>query len=104
MSSSGGQTPKKRTHPLTISGSITRFEVDPKHTNLDLGTSKILFEKDVEFPRIDDRFAMMKHIKTFTCLMTLRLVPTSCTSCALWAAASHPITPLQSWTSLEDSL
>jgi len=55
--------------PQTISSSLTRFEINPKSTNLDLGHGKILFETDVEFPRIDDRFAMTKHTKAFTCLM-----------------------------------
>jgi carotenoid cleavage dioxygenase-like enzyme len=60
---------RKRAIPQAISSSPTRFIIGPKSTNLDLGPGKILFEKIVEFPRIDDRFAMTKHTKAFTCFM-----------------------------------
>lgn len=59
--------------PQTITSSLSRFVIDPHATELDLPRGKILLDADVEFPRIDDRFATMKYTTTFTCLMDPRL-------------------------------
>jgi carotenoid cleavage dioxygenase-like enzyme len=59
--------------PQTITSSLSRFVIDPHTTDLDLPHGEILLDADVEFPRIDDRFATMKYTTTFTCLMDPRL-------------------------------
>jgi carotenoid cleavage dioxygenase len=53
--------------PSTIHASMQRFVIDPESNDLDLPPGKVIFGKDVEFPRIDDRLAMRKHNVTFTC-------------------------------------
>jgi carotenoid cleavage dioxygenase-like enzyme len=57
--------------PQTITSSLSRFLIDPSAPalNLDLPSSEILLPKDVEFPRIDDRFLMTKYTTSFLCLM-----------------------------------
>lgn len=55
--------------PRTITNQLRRFTIDYKSETLDLPPGKILFDADVEFPRIDDRLAMRRYNIAFTCLM-----------------------------------
>lgn len=48
--------------PHDIHAEYVRFEFDPKTTDsLDLPTPTVILKHDMEFPRIDDRFAMKAH-------------------------------------------
>lgn len=41
------------------------WDIDYHSSNLDLTSADIIIEEDMEFPRIDDRFATTQHHKTF---------------------------------------
>lgn len=51
--------------PTSIHAKYVRFALDPKSSDLDLGTPEILRDCDMEFPRIDDRVSMKRHRHSF---------------------------------------
>ncbi|KAJ5654905.1 carotenoid oxygenase 1 [Penicillium lividum] len=53
--------------PEQIRSDFVKFTIDPKATNLKLPEGEHLVSGEMEFPRIDDRYAMTRHSKTFYC-------------------------------------
>ena len=51
--------------PESIVSDLRKWTIDPKATNLTLPAGDLVAEGMLEFPRIDDRFAMTRHSKTF---------------------------------------
>ena len=51
--------------PEEISGDLVRWTIDPKATDLKLPAGEVIAAGDLEFPRIDDRYSMTRHSKTF---------------------------------------
>ncbi|KIM92528.1 hypothetical protein OIDMADRAFT_139524 [Oidiodendron maius Zn] len=64
-----GNTPK----PQDIQSNLARWTIDPSSTNMELSAGETMIPDNVEFPRIDDRFAMHKHTRCFVSLMDPRL-------------------------------
>ncbi|KAK7413354.1 transcriptional regulatory protein rco1, partial [Neonectria punicea] len=55
--------------PHDIQAKYVRFTLDPKSADLNLPTPQVILERDMEFPRIDDRFSMKCHHHSFFDLM-----------------------------------
>lgn len=51
----------KAPNPQTITTSLSRFVINQHATDLDLPRGKILQDANVQFPRINDRFATMTY-------------------------------------------
>ena len=51
--------------PEQISSDLMKWTIDPKATDLKLPDGELLAKGSLEFPRIDDRHAMIRHSKTF---------------------------------------
>lgn len=54
---------------MDIRAQLVRFGIDPKSTELDLTYDEFLMDKDCEFSRIDDRFAMTHYRHAFFDIM-----------------------------------
>ncbi|CAI7637745.1 unnamed protein product [Penicillium manginii] len=55
--------------PTDLCSQLSRVVFDPRSDNMDLPEPLIIAKEDVEFPRIDDRFAMMRHKYCFMNVM-----------------------------------
>jgi carotenoid cleavage dioxygenase-like enzyme len=51
--------------PEQIQSNLVKFTIDPLATDLKLPAGEILAPGELEFPRIDDRYSMIRHSKTF---------------------------------------
>lgn len=51
--------------PQEIRSDLLKWTIDPKATDLKLPAGELLVTGELEFPRIDDRYAMSRHSKTF---------------------------------------
>ncbi|KAJ5930420.1 carotenoid oxygenase [Penicillium verhagenii] len=51
--------------PEEITSHLKRFTIDPESDDMDLGDPRLLLELNLEFPRIDDRFAMQDYSHVF---------------------------------------
>ncbi|KAL1970559.1 hypothetical protein VTN77DRAFT_4203 [Rasamsonia byssochlamydoides] len=60
-------------NPQEIRSNLTRFIIHPHSSQLELPPPTVLLAEDVEFPRIDDRYASKKHSKCFFNVMDRRL-------------------------------
>ena len=66
MSSGGGQIRmEKGPAPETICASLCKWTIDYSAKDLKLPVGELLVQGDLEFPRIDDRYAMSSHSHTF---------------------------------------
>ncbi|KAH8799863.1 carotenoid oxygenase [Xylogone sp. PMI_703] len=57
-----------------ISIDLVKWVIDPKATDLKLPTGEVLVPGGLEFPRIDDRYAMTRHSQTFFSIFKPQLV------------------------------
>lgn len=57
----------KSPDPKTIKSDLRTFTIDPKSDDMKLEPGKFLAAGELEFPRIDDRYQMARHSKTFFC-------------------------------------
>ncbi|KAF7547173.1 hypothetical protein G7Z17_g7923 [Cylindrodendrum hubeiense] len=55
--------------PHDIQAKYVRFTLDPRASDLDLPTPEVILERDMEFPRIDDRVSMKRHHHSFFDMM-----------------------------------
>lgn len=60
--------------PEQITSDLLRWTIDPNATDLKLPAGELLASGDLEFPRIDDRYAMYQHSKTFFSIFQPQLV------------------------------
>lgn len=56
-----------------IKADLVRFTFDPQSSDLNLPKPEVLAFEDVEFPRIDDRFATKQHSHSFFDVMDAKL-------------------------------
>ncbi|KPM38685.1 Lignostilbene-alpha,beta-dioxygenase isozyme I [Neonectria ditissima] len=59
--------------PHDIQAKYVRFTLDPKSSDLHLPSPQIILERDMEFPRIDDRVSMKCHRHSFFDMMDPKL-------------------------------
>lgn len=60
--------------PEEISSDLLKWTIDPKATDMKLPAGDLLAKGELEFPRIDDRYAMSRHSKTFFSIFQPQLV------------------------------
>ncbi|KAH6999202.1 carotenoid oxygenase [Ilyonectria sp. MPI-CAGE-AT-0026] len=60
-------------NPHDIQAKYVRFTLDPQASELELPTPEIILERDMEFPRIDDRVSMKRHQHSFFDMMAPEL-------------------------------
>ena len=60
--------------PEQISSDLLKWKIDPKATDLKLPLGELVAQGELEFPRIDDRWAMSRHSKTFFSMFQPQLV------------------------------
>jgi carotenoid cleavage dioxygenase len=60
--------------PEQISSDLLLWKIDPKATDLRLPPGELVAQGELEFPRIDDRWAMSRHSTTFFSIFQPQLV------------------------------